>query len=225
MQRGQGRSRGSPSVLVRPHTGQCQPAARTSAASTVETEPSGKRTSTPMRRSSIGSPPQAVRRLTRTELSKASTRPSVSMPVMLDGDAVADRDAEREPRLLEALAPGDADGAGIPADAEAGGVLEDRVFPPGRRGGAVLALAELGVGPLGEQLERVAHEIARRVDRAHRLSALLALGIGGPVGVVFSRGSAVGVAELAVVDGLVERQSEPAQGIGEWRAHVGGLGW
>ena len=80
MQRGQGRSRGSPSVLVRPHTGQCQPAARTSAASTVESEPSGKRTSTPIRRSSTGSPPQAVRRLTRTELSKASTRPSASMP-------------------------------------------------------------------------------------------------------------------------------------------------
>ena len=42
IQRGQGRSRGSPSVLVRPHTGQCQPAARTSAASTVESEPSGQ---------------------------------------------------------------------------------------------------------------------------------------------------------------------------------------
>ena len=80
MQRGQGRSRGSPSVEVRPHTGQCQPAARTSAASTVDTVPSGKRTSMPIRRSSTGRPPQAVRRLTRTELSKASTRPSVSTP-------------------------------------------------------------------------------------------------------------------------------------------------
>ena len=219
MQRGQGRSRGSPSVLVRPHTGQCQPEARQSAASTVATLPSGKRTSTPMRRSSIGSPPQAVRRLTRTELSKASTRPSVSTPSLLDGHAVADGHAECEARLLEALAPRDAYRSGVPAHAQAGGVLEDRVFPPGGRRAAVLALAELGVGALGEQLERAAHEVAGGVDRAHRLAPLLALLVGCPVGVIFSRGAAVGLAEVALVDRLVERQSEPAESVGKRSAH------
>ena len=114
---------------------------------------------------------------------------------------------------------------GIPADAQAGGILEDRVLPPGGRGAAVLALAELGVRPLGEQLERIAHEVARGVDRAHRLAALLALGVGCAIGVIFSRGAPVGIAQLAVVDCLVERQSEPAKGIGQWRAHGGGLGW
>ena len=39
-------------------------------------------------------------------------------------------------------------------------------------GGAVVALAELGVGPLGEQLEGEAHEVARGVDLAHALAAL-----------------------------------------------------
>ncbi len=207
MQRGQGRSRGSPSVLVRPHTGQCQPAARTSAASTVEIAPSGKRTSTPIRRSSTGRPPQEVRRLTRTELSKASTRAEREHAVALDGHGVADGDAEREPRLLEALSPRDAHRARVPAHAEPRGILEDRVFPPGGRRAAVLALAELGVGALGEQLERAAHEIARGVDRAHRLAALLALLVGRAVGVVLARGAAVGLAEVAVVDRLVERQA------------------
>ena len=127
--------------------------------------------------------------------------------------------AERETRLLEALAPGDACGAGIPADAQAGRILEDRVFPPGGRGAAVLPLAELGVGALGEQLQRAAHEVARRVDGAHRLAALLALLIRRTVGVVFSRGAPVGVTELALVHRLVEGQPQPAQGVGERSAH------
>ena len=224
MQRGQGRSRGSPSVLVRPQTGQCHPAARQSAASTVTTVLSGKRTSTPMRRSSTGSPPQAVRRLTRTELSKASTRPSVRTPSLSTVTRVADGEAEREACLLEALTPGDARRARIPADSQAGRILEDRVLPPGGCRAAVLPLAELRIGALGEQLQRAAHEVAGGVDRAHRLAALFALLVGCAVGVVFSRSAAVGLAELAVVDRLVERQPQPAQGVGERSAHGVGSG-
>ena len=224
MQRGQGRSRGSPSVLVRPHTGQCQPAARTSAASTVETRA--------VREAHLDADPPQLDRQPAPGGAPADAHRAVEgldaaereHAVLLDRDGVADGDAEREPRLLEALPPGDPDRARVPAHAQPRGILEDRVLPPGGRGAAVLALAELGVGALGEQLERLAHEIARGVDRAHRLAALLALGVGRAVGVVLARCAAVGVAELTVVDRLVERQSQAAQGVGERSAHVGGMG-